>query len=554
MLPPAIPSIFLALLIIYYGMRRNRNRSGLPLPPGPRKLPIVGNLFDIPSERQWEAYSKWSKEFDSDIIHVNVAGTSIVVLSSMKAIREVFDKRSSLYSDRPRLPMLNELMGWDFGIGSRNFTHRIRKCTLMPGIFPGFMKYGDRWRAHRKMFHEAFNVGASKRFHPQQRVAAHEFLRRISHDPENVMGHLRHVNASLILNVTYGINVLSSNDPYIDLAEKAMHGLSVASIPGAFLVDTIPALKYVPSWIPGAGFQRKAKEWRKLAREVLEVPFIEAKRDVAMGTSTISFTSLSLGAFEQTGNEEYLAQETVIKATAATMYAAGSDTTLSALGTFILAMLFNPEAQKKAQAELDSVIGQGQLPDFKDEASLPYVSAIVKEVLRWKTVLPIAIPHYLSAEDEYRGYRIPTGSIVIGNAWALLHDEVGPRPFLAQCSPDLYNVRQAMYPDPHSFKPERFLLDGKINPLVMNPELVAFGFGRRVCPGRHIAYSSLWITVASILSTLNIEKAVDEEGKAVEPSYEYFQGLITTPLPFRCAITPRSPQALDVIQATVGKI
>ncbi|KAJ7498244.1 cytochrome P450 [Mycena galericulata] len=515
MLPPAIPSIFLALLIIYCGMRRNRNRSRLPLPPGPRKLPIVGNLFDIPSERQWEAYSKWSKVFDSDIIHVNVAGTSIVVLSSMKAIREVFDKRSSLYSDRPRLPMLNELMGWDFGIG--------------------FMKYGDRWRAHRKMFHEAFNVGASKRFHPQQRVAAHEFLRRISHDPENVMGHLRHVNASLILNVTYGINVLSSNDPYIDLAEKAMHGLSVASIPGAFLVDTIPALKYVPSWIPGAGFQRKAKEWRKLAREVLEVPFIEAKRNVAMGTSTVSFTSLSLGAFEQTGNEEYLAQETVIKATAATMYAAGSDTTLSALGTFILAMLFNSEAQKKAQAELDSVIGQGQLPDFKDEASLPYVSAIVKEVLRWKTVLPIAIPHYVSAEDEYRGYTIPAGSIVIGNAWALLHDE-------------------AMYPDPHSFKPERFLLDGKINPLVMNPELVAFGFGRRVCPGRHIAYSSLWITVASILSTLNIEKAVDEEGKAVEPSYEYFQGLITTPLPFRCAITPRSPQALDIIQATVGKI
>jgi len=283
--------------------------------------------------------------------------------------------------------------------------------------------------------------------------------------------------------------------------------------------------------MPGADFQRKANTWKKVTRELLEVPFIETKEEMAMGTAPVSFTSLSLGTLEGLSQKEYAAQEMTVKGTAANMYAAGSDTTVSALGTFILAMLLNPEAQKKAQAEIDSVVGERHLPDFSDEESLPYVSALVKEVLRWRNVTPIGVPHYLAVEDEYRGYRIPAGSLVIGNTWALLHDE-------------------DMYPDPDTFKPERFILDGKRNPLVLDPEMVAFGFGRRVCPGRHLASSSVWITVASMLATFNIEKAVDEEGKIVEPSYEYFPGVISSPLPFRCSIAPRSRQAMDVIQAT----
>ncbi|KAJ6580662.1 cytochrome P450 [Mycena capillaripes] len=218
---------------------------------------------------------------------------------------------------------------------------------------------------------------------------------------------------------------------------------------------------------------------------------------------------------------------------AASIYSAGADTTVSALGTFILAILANPEAQRKAQVEIDSVIGAGQLPDFVNEEALPYVTAIVKEVLRWKNVTPIAIPHYLAVEDEYRGYRIPAGSVVVGNAWAILNDEEA-------------------YPDPQTFNPERFLLDGKLNPAIRDPETASFGFGRRSCSGRHIASASLWITITSILSIFNINELVDEEGNIVEPSHAYFPGLVSTPLPFECAITPRSPQAVEIVKSTAA--
>jgi hypothetical protein len=130
----------------------------------------------------------------------------------------------------------------------------------------------------------------------------------------------------------------------------------------------------------------------------------------------------------------------MVKSAAASMYSASVDPTVSTLGTFILAMLTNPEAQRKAQCEIDAVVGRDRLPQFEDMEALPYVSALLKEVLRWRNVTPIgsslrlhllhatyfcfspsiAIPHCVSVEDEYRGYRIPAGSVVIGNVW-LMH-------------------------------------------------------------------------------------------------------------------------------------
>ncbi|KAF7336122.1 Cytochrome P450 [Mycena venus] len=519
--------------LLYFGLRWRRKRSKLPLPPGPKKLPLVGNLLDIPRERQWEAYHRWSKELNSDIIHLDAAGTSIVVLSSMEAIRDIFEQRSSLYSGRLRLPMLVELMGWDFAFPFMNYGKE-RMVGITKYIGPSYSSpniVGVRTEDCSTRPSTVPPQSNSIRRKQRQCMKSYAGFFKTPHD---IMGHFRHLAGALIMDIAYGIKVLPSEDPYIQVIEQAMHNLSNASIPGAFLVDTFPALKYVPSWFPGAGFQHKAKEWRKVVREVLEKPFHKTKRSITMGTAQPSFTSLNLHNINESEASDVTAQEYLIKGVAATMYAAGADSTVSALGTFVLAMLANPEAQMKAQDEIDSVIGPGNLPDFTDELSLPYVSAIVKEVLRWRNVTPIAFPHYIAVDDEYRGYRIPAGSLVIGNTWAILHDK-------------------EMYADPHSFNPERFLLDGKLNPAVRDPETAAFGFGRRICPGRYMATASIWIAVASMLAAFNIKKAVDEDGKEVEPSFEYSStGVVSAPLPFKCSITPRSPQVVEVIQATGG--
>ncbi|KAJ7106668.1 cytochrome P450 [Mycena epipterygia] len=461
------PLTALGLVLVLYFVSR-RNRSKLPLPPGPPKLPVVGNMFDIPPAFEWETYSEWSKKYNSDIIHLNVAGSSIIVLSSRESTEALLENRSSTYSDRRTSTMVLDLMGWDFNFGSRP---------------------GPTWRTHRRLFHQELNLKAAERYRPKELVAAYALLRRILEKPETFLDHTRQFAGEVIMHIAYGIDVLPSNDPY---------------------------------------FTCKAKEWRVLTRAMADRPFAQAKRNIALGVDKTSFTPRSLRCPDESEDKEYL--EKVVWATAGTMYIGGSETTASALGTFFLAMLANPEAQTKAQMEIDSVTQGGRLPSFDDLASLPYVSALVKEILRWKSITPIT-SRFLTVEDEYRGYRLPAGSIIIANSWAVLHDE-------------------STYADSHSFKPERFLLDnGQPNPAVPSPE-AAFGFGRRLCPGRHLATSSIWIAVASLLATFTITKAVGEDGKEIEPTYEYFSGMLSGPLPFKAAIRPRSQNASALINAT----
>jgi len=193
-------------------------------------------------------------------------------------------------------------------------------------------------------------------------------------------------------------------------------------------------------------------------------------------------------------------------------------------------MAMYPEVQKRAQAEIDAVIGTSRLPDFSDQSSLPYVTAITKELLRWKIVVPLGLAHSNTTEDIYDGYYIPKGTVFMVNVWSILHDP-------------------AIFPDPEAFIPERFLKDGQLNvdPSILDPATVAFGFGRRICPGRHLAENSLFIIVSSVLAAFNIAAPLDADGKPVELAGDVTVGFLSYPVPFKCRITPRSVQATDLV-------
>ncbi|KAL1742446.1 cytochrome P450 [Schizophyllum fasciatum] len=491
--------------------------SRLPLPPGPRKLPILGNLFNMPSSFEWERYAEWARELATDIIHLNVAGQSIVVLDSYEACTELLEKRSIVYSGRPSFPMTVGLCGMDFNI----FT----------------MSYGEKWRIRRRLMHGALNAAASANFHPIVSRVTHAFLRgMLDAGPADLGAELRLMAGKLILAVAYGIDVQSKDDPHVVDADELLQVLTETSLQGAYLVNSVPALRYVPEWMPGANFQRVAREWRGKSQELMDRPFLEAKRNFLSGCAPNS--SFAMSSLEQ-GIDDKL-----IRDGAASMYNGGTDTTVVTLLNFTLAMLDNPEMQRRAQAELDAVLGPleaadgspGQLPTFADEPQLPFITALLRESTRYKPVTPVSISHaYTGTEpDIYQGYAIPPGSIVIPNVWSMMHDE-------------------AAYPDSFAFKPERFLTaEGQLDPTVRDPEKMSFGFGRRICIGRHLAHASLWLTIASTLRVYNIEKAKREGGTDIEPHREWVSSLVMYPKQFKCAFVPRSAAAETVIRATGG--
>lgn len=190
-----------------------------------------------------------------------------------------------------------------------------------------------------------------------------------------------------------------------------------------------------------------------------------------------------------------------------------------------------PHMQSRAHAELDAIIGTGTLPTLANQHSLPYLAAIIKECLRWGLLAPFAVPHMLTRDDEYEGMFLPGGSLIIPNSWAIANDEVA-------------------YPEPAKFDPERYLRDGKLDEDVLAPEVFAFGYGRRICPGRTMASGSAWLAVASLLAAFNIEKAVDENGVPVDPPVQFSPGAIRRPEPFQCKLVPRSDEMREIVLAT----
>lgn len=147
-------------------------------------------------------------------------------------------------------------------------------------------------------------------------------------------------------------------------------------------------------------------------------------------------------------------------------------------------MLQYPCVQRRAQAELDSVLGPDCLPTFEDMPALPYLSAIVKECHRWEVTVPFAMPHMLTENDEYRGYFLPSGIMVIPNSWYAYPfrstgDMLAVLRLIMRLNRAICND-PAVYPDPSVFNPDRFIKDGKIDPAVQDPEMAVFGYGRRI--------------------------------------------------------------------------
>jgi cytochrome P450 len=219
--------------------------------------------------------------------------------------------------------------------------------------------------------------------------------------------------------------------------------------------------------------------------------------------------------------------EHIIKWSAATLYAGASDTTVSTINSFFLAMTLFPDVQKKAQAEIDAVIGPDRLPSFADQDSLPYIEALAKEALRWHAVIPTGFPHCVAEDDIHDGYYIPKGSVIVPNIWFMLNDP-------------------ERYANPSEFNPERFLGNDGKKPET-EPRTICFGFGRRICPGIHLAEASAWLSIAMSLAVFDISKVV-ENGIEITPEVDPSSGTISHPKPFKCSIKPRSSKAVALIE------
>ncbi|EJD37771.1 cytochrome P450 [Auricularia subglabra TFB-10046 SS5] len=486
-----------------------KRKQRLPLPPGPPKRWLLGNLFDLPTgPEEWRKFAELGRRY-GPIAHLGMFGRHIVVLNSFDAAANLLDKRSAIYSDRARFPMVGELMGFDW--------------TVV------LQRYGEDWRLHRRAIHQHFNENAARDLWPQLARVNALFLQSTLQSPESFWEHVRWLGGANIMSITYGMDSQLNDDPYILLGEESVAIASRACAQGAYLVDVVPFLRYLPSWLPGMGFKRRARIWKALQLRARDSPYEFAKAQLAAGTARPSMTSHLL-ASELDGRA---IPEDVIRNSTGMVYFAGADTSVVTMNSFVLAMVKHPHIQRKAQREVDAFLESqgGRLPQIDDREALPYVEAVMRECMR---MYPPASA-WLMEDDVYEGMSIPEDSIVVANAWAMLRDETH-------------------YADPHNFNPERYFDSdrGRLDPDVLDPRSICFGFGRRICPGRYFAEAEVWLMMTSVLYCFDITPAKDASGADIVPNEVMCSGVVSAFEKFPCVVTPRSAEKAELISAAAG--
>ncbi|KAJ7151669.1 cytochrome P450 [Mycena filopes] len=363
-----------------------------------------------------------------------------------------------------------------------------------------YISHNDRFRTYRRLMHHAFNTAASEVYWEIQEHEAQVLVDSILKSPADLAEHLRRNAAAVIMKIAYGYPVVHNNDPFVALAEEGMRAGSLGGAPGKWMVDSIPVLRFLPEWLPGAGFKKKAREYsRKLYAQSSE-PYNWVREQIAAGKAVPSFTSKLLQPSD--GSTVDAETEDHILWTAGALYSAGADS------TFFFAMMLYPAVQLRVQEEVDAfILSEHRIPTLHDQAAFPYIACVLKEVLRWAPASPIGLFHCTAKSDMYEGYLIPQRTTVIANIWAMMHDD-------------------AIYPDPFAFDPTR-------------PSGLCVWIWKT---------GVLWIQMVLSLAAVNISKAVDSNGATVEPEIGFTTAIVSHVKPFQYRITPRSTASISLVR------
>ncbi|KAF9892280.1 hypothetical protein FE257_002057 [Aspergillus nanangensis] len=513
--------LVLAVTIVYYLHRHYWADSCLPLPPSPPGEPILGHLRMIPTVHPEYQYAKWGQQYDTDILYFKVLGRPMVVLNSVEAARELLEKRGANSADRPRF-VLFEVMGW--------------------GITLTFLRWSSpRFKLHRRLLQQSFTPTACKPYRDIQTEEARRAVGAILRNPHNWEVLLRQFSTAVVLRIGFGISVQQYDDPYVKMAIDVEEATGKGGVPAASVVDFFPLLRYIPT-VVAERFRLlhplvHARRTKPSIQQLHDAPWDATEPSIRAGTaSQPSFILTHLGQYlrnqaQGRPNEASIAD---LKGAAGAISIAGGNTTWSTLIICILNLMLNPKIQARAQAELDQVLGTDdetghptRLPTFDDRPRLPYLENIMRETTRWAPLSPVGVPHATLQDDSYKGYRIPRGSVVYANAWAMSRDT-------------------RYYSSPEEFDPDRFVAvsdGGKGEALPEGP----FGFGRRICPGQHLALAGMYIAIATLLATMDVKCPLDEDGNLLKPRVSFTNGLSGVPDGFECVLTPRSGRVGELL-------
>ncbi|KAF7366196.1 putative cytochrome P450 [Mycena venus] len=473
---------------------------------GPPTVPLLGNAHIFPTAAPHYKFTEWARQYGG-IYSLKLGTSTVVVLTDAVAARELLDKQSETTSDRPKF-YIAEL--------------------VTQGKHMTVSHYNSTWKTMRKAVTTILTQKAVAEHLPIQYAEAIHLAYNLLRAPQDFYTEVQRFSHSVILSVIYGKRAPRYDAPQTAQFFHVLREWNALAEPGSsVLIDFFPILKLVPErW---AKWKRQCMQLRRMQRAMYSALLGETEDRLRRGEENGSYMEVLLGRQKELNMDDEMKLYF-----GATMLEAGSDTTSIWFQTFFLILAANSDAQKKAQSEIDRVVGEDRMPTLDDLEHMPYVRALILEMHRFRPNNPLSIPHCTQAPREYNGYVIPPGTMIIVNLWGIFQD------------PELYE-------DPEKFFPDRYLItENGTKPGVDASALrhnLPFGHGRRICPGIHLAESSININVMNLLWAFDVKPETDAAGNPIPvDTLAYLGGLAPAPAPFKCKITPRTAAKAKIIE------
>ncbi|CAH0035241.1 unnamed protein product [Clonostachys rhizophaga] len=531
--------LIVAISLLEYGRRAIRSKS---LPPGPSTCLFIGICYTS---------TKWAGTYRS-MLGLKLGPQNLIVLNSANLVRDLFDKRGAIYSSRTPSHIGNELI-------TRDNTHLL----LMP--------YGQAWRNQRKVYQSILNITAVVSLQPLQAAEAVLTMSQLIESPEKYYDHIRRYSTAVILSSVFGIRGPNFNHPNIQRLYHVQDQFTAILETGATPpIDIFPFLKHLPTFL--APWRRWALSIRAEQRQLYFELLDNAKSRIQRGVHRKCFMDDILGEAKPT---KFALDDEHIAYIGGVLMEGGSDTTASTLLSFLMAMMKHPEVLRKAQKEVDEICGLQRSPNFEDVGKLTYVRQCMTEV-RWCSPFPLTRPNsYVDVEmasSRCRRYSscvnsrrylsrllLPKG-INVYSEYLVSRVLLWRRNSLIWCCRAIHHDPE-VYDRPEEFRPERY--EGNEFGFKSDPQdpsslrkTYAFGAGRRICPGQHLAENSLLINMAKLVWTFNLLPGRDfTTGKQLSISEiddsiatAWTNGFLTAPKKFPLSLVVRSREHEQIIR------
>eukprot|EP00079_Xenopus_tropicalis_P025867 XP_012819466.1 PREDICTED: uncharacterized protein LOC100036663 isoform X1 [Xenopus tropicalis] len=476
-------------LIVANTLYRQKRDSYKNFPPGPKPLPIIGNIHNINLKRPYLTYLELWKKY-GPIFSVQIGSQKMVVLCGYETVKDALVNYAEEFSERPVIPIFLDAVK-EYGV-----------------IF----SHGENWKVMRRFTLSTLrDFGMGRRTIEDRINEECDFLveqfKSFKGEPFDNTMIMNAAVANIIVSIVLGHRFDYQDPIFLRLMSLINENIRLMGSPTVMLYNVFPS---VMRWLPGnhQTVGKNAAENRRFIRET----FTKHRDKLDVNDQRNLIDAYLVRQQEKNGNAVYFHDENLTMLVS-NLFAAGMETTSTSVRWGLLLMMKYPEIQKNVQNEIEKVIGQSR-PQTEHRKSMPYTDAVIHEIQRFGNIIPMNLPHATAQDVTFRGYFLPKGTYVIPLLTSVLYD-------------------QTRFEKPKEFYPQHFL-DSEGN-FVKNEAFLPFSAGKRSCAGENLAKMELFLFFTSLLQNFTFQAPPGEE-LDLTPAI----GITTPPLPHNICALPRT--------------